>query len=213
MLYEVITLRAQEWIPSAPVHVMLYEAFGWEHPIYAHLPNVNGKDGKKLSKRHGSTSLVQFREGGYIPEGLINYVTLVGWSYDDKREFFTKEDFEQLFTLDKISKSPGIFDYKKLDWFNGQYLRKLEDSRLEELLIPVLERANVVSNPITDEERDIFIKAMPIFRERLTLTTDIVDCINFLFNDIKDYNLDELIPKKMEKADVFKVLEASYNFV
>ena len=73
--------------------------------------------------------------GGYIKEGLINYVTLVGWSYDDKREFFTKEEFEELFTLDKISKSPGIFDYKKLDWFNGQYLRKLEDSKLEELLV------------------------------------------------------------------------------
>ncbi|QEN05947.1 glutamate--tRNA ligase [Thiospirochaeta perfilievii] len=202
-------LRAQEWIPTGPVHVMLYEAFGWEPPKYAHLPNVNGKDGKKLSKRHGSTSIKQFIDGGYIPEGLINYVTLVGWSYDDKREFFTKEEFEQLFTLDKISKSPGIFDYKKLDWFNGQYLRKLEDSKLEELLIPILESSGVVSNPITQQERDIFIGAMPIFRERLVLTTDIVECINFLYNDIEEYDLDILIPKKMEKEDVAKVLETT----
>lgn len=202
-------LRAQEWIPSGPVHVMLYEAFGWEPPKYAHLPMVIGKDGKKLSKRHGATSVIQFREGGYIPEALINYVTMVGWAYDDKREFFTKEEFEELFTLDKINKSAGTFDYKKLDWFNGQYLRKLEDDKLGELLIPILEKASVVSTPITEDEKDIFFGAMPLFRERLVLTTDIVDCINFLYNDIKEYDLGILIPKKMEAADVARVLEAT----
>lgn len=202
-------LRAQEWIPSGPVHVMLYEAFGWEPPKYAHLPMVMGKDGKKLSKRHGSTSLIQFRDGGYIKEGLINYVTMVGWAFDDKREFFTKDEFEELFSLEKISKSPGVFDYKKLDWFNGQYLRKLPDNQLEELLIPILERDGVVSNPITAEEKAVFMGSMPIFRERLTLTTDISDCINFLFNDFESYNLDILVPKKMEKEDVATVLEAT----
>ncbi|MBN2618884.1 MAG: glutamate--tRNA ligase [Spirochaetales bacterium] len=206
-------LRAQEWIPSGPVHVMLYNAFGWEPPIYAHLPMVMGKDGKKLSKRHGATSLIQFREGGYIKEGLINYVTLVGWSFDDKREFFTKEEFEELFCLEKISKSPGIFDYKKLDWFNGQYLRKLDDSRLEELLIPILEKEGVVSNPISDSQKSIFLNAMPIFRERLTLTTDIVDCINFLFNDIETYDLEVLVPKKMEKIQVINILSHTISLL
>ena len=202
-------LRAQEWIPSGPVHIMLYEAFGWEPPKYAHLPMVMGKDGKKLSKRHGATSVIQFREGGYIPEGLINYVTLVGWSFDDKREFFTKEEFEKVFDIKKINKSAGTFDYKKLDWFNGQYLRKLSDEKLEKLLIPILEREGVVSNPITTDEKSVFSEAMPIFRERLTLTTDIVDSINFLYNDIKEYDMGILIPKKMEKEDVSRVLEAT----
>ncbi len=202
-------LRAQEWIPSGPVHVMLYEAFGWTPPQYAHLPMVIGKDGKKLSKRHGATSLIQFRDGGYIPEGLINYVTMVGWAFDDKREFFTKEEFEQLFSLEKINKSAGTFDYKKLDWFNGQYLRKLEDSKLGDLLIPILEKEGVVSNPITDSEKEIFFGAMPLFRERLVLTKDIVDCINFLYNDFSDYDMDILIPKKMEKSDVARVLNAT----
>ena len=202
-------LRAQEWIPSGPVHIMLYNAFGWTPPQYAHLPMVMGKDGKKLSKRHGATSVIQFREGGYIPEGLINYVTLVGWSFDDKREFFTKEEFEKLFDITKINKSAGTFDYKKLDWFNGQYLRKLSDQELEELLIPVLVKEGVVSNPITDKELAIYRKALPIFRERLTLTTDIVNLVNFLYNDIKEYDLGILIPKKMEKEDVSRVLEAT----
>ncbi len=106
-------LRAQEWIPSGAMHVLLYKAFGWEPPAYCHLPMVMGKDGQKLSKRHGSTSVVDFRNRGYLPEAIINYVTMVGWAYDDSREFFTKEELEKLFTLEKINKAPGVFDYKK----------------------------------------------------------------------------------------------------
>jgi glutamyl-tRNA synthetase len=90
-------MRAQEWIPSGPLHILLYEAFGWEPPMYCHLPMVMGKDGQKLSKRHGSTSVRDFKEKGYLPEALINYVSMVGWSYDGQREFFSKEDLEQVF--------------------------------------------------------------------------------------------------------------------
>lgn len=204
-------LRAQEWIPSGPLHVLLYEAFGWEPPKYCHLPMVMGKDGKKLSKRHGATSVIQFREGGYLPEAVLNYVTLVGWAFDGEREFFTKEELKELFTLDKISKSPGVFDYKKLDWFNGQYLREKSDEELREILIPILEKNGTVSASITDEELAVFNGALPIFKERLKLTTDITLLVNFLYNDIKEeeYNMDELIPKKMEKEDVARILSAT----
>jgi len=111
-------MRAQEWIPSGPLHIILYKAFGWEAPIYCHLPMVMGKDGQKLSKRHGSTSIKDFREKGYLAQALMNYVTLVGWSFDDKSEFFSKDELEKVFDITKIHKSPGVFDYKKLDWFN-----------------------------------------------------------------------------------------------
>ncbi|NBB90226.1 MAG: glutamate--tRNA ligase, partial [Spirochaetes bacterium] len=97
-------LRAQEWVPSGSLHVLLYKAFGWEPPTYCHLPMVMGKDGQKLSKRHGATSAVEFRKQGYLPEAIINYVTLLGWAYDDSREFFTTADLEQLFSLEKINK-------------------------------------------------------------------------------------------------------------
>ena len=93
-------MRAQEWIPSGPLHIILYEAFGWEPPAYCHLPMVMGKDGQKLSKRHGSTAVRDFREQGYLSEALLNYVSLVGWSYDGEREFFTREELEELFTLE-----------------------------------------------------------------------------------------------------------------
>ncbi|HOV64609.1 MAG TPA: glutamate--tRNA ligase, partial [Spirochaetia bacterium] len=87
-------MRAQEWIPSGPLHILLYQAFGWEPPKYCHLPMVMGNDGQKLSKRHGATSVREFRKAGYLPEAIINYISLIGWSYDETREFFSKEELE-----------------------------------------------------------------------------------------------------------------------
>jgi glutamyl-tRNA synthetase len=101
-------MRAQEWIPSGPLHILLYEAFGWEPPLYCHLPMVMGKDGQKLSKRHGATAVRDFRAKGYLPEALLNYVSMVGWSYDSEREFFSKADLCELFSLEKINKAPGV---------------------------------------------------------------------------------------------------------
>ncbi len=130
-------LRAQEWIPSCPLHVLIYQSFGWEPPEYCHLPMVMGSDGHKLSKRHGSTSLIEFRNAGYVPEAIINYVSLLGWSYDDSRQLFTKADLERLFTLDKLNKAPAVFDYKKLEWFNGVYIRERDREQLKKRVDPL----------------------------------------------------------------------------
>ncbi len=107
-------LRAQEWLPSVPIHLVLYDAFGWKPPAFCHLPLVLGKDGQKLSKRHGSTAVRDFRRQGYLPEAIVNYLALLGWSYDDRREFFTLDELERVFTLEKVNKAPAVFDYKKL---------------------------------------------------------------------------------------------------
>ncbi|MFW5776968.1 MAG: glutamate--tRNA ligase, partial [Spirochaetota bacterium] len=112
-------MRGPEWLPSTPLHVLLYEAFGWTPPRFCHLPLVVGEDGKKLSKRHGATRVLEFRERGYLPEALVNYLARVGWSYDDKQEIFSRDELERIFTLDKINKAPAVFDYKKLEWLNG----------------------------------------------------------------------------------------------
>ncbi len=116
-------MRAQEWLPSMPLHLLLYQAFGWEPPRFCHLPMVLGKDGQKLSKRHGATSVREFRRQGYLPDALVNYLALVGWSYDDAREIFSLADLERLFDATKLNKAAAVFDYQKLDWFNGTYLR------------------------------------------------------------------------------------------
>ena len=202
-------LRAQEWIPSGAMHILLYKAFGWEPPAYCHLPMVMGKDGQKLSKRHGSTSVIEFRKRGYLPEALINYVTMVGWAYDDSREFFTKDELEKLFSLEKISKSPGVFDYKKLEWFNGQYIRKKSESELIKEVIPYLKKDGIISDDVTDRELKVIQNMMSLMKERLHFISDISELSRFLFKDISEYTLADLIPKKMDYEGTIKALEGA----
>lgn len=200
-------LRAQEWIPTGPLHVLLYRAFGWEPPKYCHLPMVMGKDGQKLSKRHGSTSAREFRESGYLPEAIINYVTMVGWSYDDKTEFFTKEELEKVFSLDKINKAPGVFDYKKLDWFNGQYIRKLSPEDLASRLMPYLQKDGLCSDPATEQEKAILAGAVPLIRERLKKLSDVSEMIRFLFKGVSLEEKSILIPKNGTPETTAAVLQ------
>ncbi len=204
-------MRAQEWIPSGPLHVILYEAFGWEPPLYCHLPMVMGKDGQKLSKRHGSTSVKDFRAKGYLPEALMNYVSLVGWSYDGQREFFSKEDFEQLFTLEKINKAPGVFDYKKLDWFNGQYIRQKSDEELLTLLMPYMVNAGFVSASPSEEEKQKMLSLTAVAKERLKTLSDIVELSRFLFETPKYEDLSLFATKGVDLATATKGLEQAFE--
>lgn len=201
-------MRAQEWIPSGPLHVLLYEAFGWEVPTYCHLPMVMGSDGHKLSKRHGSTSVRDFRAKGYLPEALLNYVSLVGWSYDGEKEFFTREELEKCFSLEKINKAPGVFDYQKLDWFNAQYIRQKSDEELADLLMPYLKQAG----RLDDAGYDRLLAFVPGVRDRLTLLSDIVAMTDFLeAHGEPDPSI--LIPKKMDAASSLSSLKAVYELV
>jgi len=131
-------MRAQEWIPSTPLHVQMYRAFGWEHPEFCHLPMVNGSDGKKLSKRHGSTSLNEFRARGYLPQAIVNYVALLGCSYEEGKEFYTLEELAKNFKLEHLNKAPAVFDYKKLEFYNGNYIRQLSDEELYKWTLPFI---------------------------------------------------------------------------
>ncbi len=131
-------MRAQEWIPSTPLHVQMYRSFGWEHPEFCHLPMVNGSDGKKLSKRHGSTSLNEFRARGYLPEAIVNYVALLGCSYEEGKDMYTLEELSKNFKLEHLNKAPAVFDYKKLEWYNGQYIRMLSDEELYKRVLPFI---------------------------------------------------------------------------
>ncbi|MGD9926197.1 MAG: glutamate--tRNA ligase [Sphaerochaeta sp.] len=203
-------MRAQEWIPSGPLHIILYEAFGWEPPLYCHLPMVMGKDGQKLSKRHGATAVREFREKGYLPEALMNYVSMVGWSYDGQREFFSKEELEQLFTLEKINKAPGIFDYKKLDWFNGQYIRQKGDEELLELLLPYMEKAGFVTLPLQEHEKRDMLALTAVSKERLKVLSDIVDLSRFLFETPSYEDVSLFTAKKVDLATATIALERAY---
>lgn len=201
-------MRAQEWIPSAPLHVLIYRALGWEPPEFCHLPMVMGEDGQKLSKRHGATSLLEFRSAGYLPQAIINYVARLGWSYDDKREVFSREELEELFTLEKINKAPAVFDYKKLEWMNGLYIRELSPDELYAAILPFLTRTGLVGEPPSAEEEQTIRGALPLIQERLKYLADAPHMLGFLLGKPEEYAPEDLIPKKETAETTLAILRA-----
>ncbi|MGB9631877.1 MAG: glutamate--tRNA ligase, partial [Chloroflexaceae bacterium] len=147
-------LRAEEWVPSTPYHVLLYQAFGWEPPVFAHLPVILRQDGKgKLSKRKDDVATNRFWERGYLPEAMMNYLALQGWSYDDKTEIMSREELIERFTIDRVQASPARWNPEKLRDMNGIYIRKLAPEDLAERLLPFLAAAGLIGDPPSEAER------------------------------------------------------------
>jgi glutamyl-tRNA synthetase len=196
------TMRGQEWLPSAPIHKILFDAFGWETPLMCHLPMVMGQDGKKLSKRLGSTSIRDFRKQGYLADALLNCIALVGWSYDDSRELFTMKELEELFDIGKLSKSPGVFDYQKLEWFNGQYIRAKSRAELADLMAPFMKDAGL---PVDDHA--LLEGVAGLVQERIKTLAEAPPMVRYLFEEPAAPKPEDLLPKKADAAAVVKALE------
>ncbi|MGE5263957.1 MAG: glutamate--tRNA ligase, partial [Acidobacteriota bacterium] len=196
-------MRGDDWIPSFPKHVILYHAFGWEVPPHGHLPNVLGPDKKKLSKRHGATSVIQFRDDGYLGEALVNFLARLGWSLDDKSEIFSREQLVAAFTLDKIEHAPAIFDHAKLDWMNGYYIRQLPDEELAKRLLPFLTRSGLVVD-LAKVRRII-----PLFKERIKRLSEIVTLADFLFVEELEYDPRLLVGQKMDRTSALSALRGA----
>jgi glutamyl-tRNA synthetase len=145
--------RAEEWLPSTPRHLLTFKALGFEPPIYAHLPVVVGKDRKKLSKRHGDTSVHDYIAKGYLPDAMLNFLGLIGWSLDDHTSIISREEFVKHFDLDRVVRSPGMFDHDKLDWFNQQYILAMPPGQFAELGVEWLEKGLTahVPRPLDEE--------------------------------------------------------------
>jgi len=207
-------LRAQEWLASTPLHVIMYKAFGWTPPEFCHLPMVMGQDGKKLSKRHGATSIDEFRRQGYLPDALINYVALLGASYEEGKDIYTLEELAQRFSIDKLNKAPAVFDYKKLEWYNGQYIRMMSDEKLASLCLPFAIDAGLFEKEgekrggrePTDEQRNIFISSMTLVKERLVFLSEVPEKIAYLFKEPEVPAVEEFIPKKCDLAKTIELL-------
>lgn len=137
-------LRADEWIPSTPKHILLYEALGWEPPRIGHIPLLVNTEGKKLSKRDGDVSVEDYLDKGFLPEAMVNYLALLGWNPGTDEEFFTLKELEERFDLSRVNDSPGVFDVEKLKWMNGKYIRAKEIAELVALVKPYLQKADIV---------------------------------------------------------------------
>jgi len=203
-------IRGDEWISSTPRHILIYDAFGWKPPSFAHVPVILSQSGGKLSKRHGATTVREFRDKGYLKEAIINFIALLGWSYDDKTDLFNMNELIEYFTLERINKSPAVFSYEKLDWYNGVYLRNKSPDELFSLIIPFLLRSGLLSEEKIKEYRPYIISIIPLIKERIKHLSDAPEQMWFFFDetfDIREKKL--LIPKKLGKEDARVILETS----
>src|SRR5438132_5412644 len=190
-------MRGEEWIASIPKHLLIYGAFGWEVPPMAHFPDVLGPDGKKLSKRHGSTAVSQFRDDGYLPEALINYLALIGWSPGTEEEIFSMDDLIRLWKIEQVQRAGGKWNKERLDFFNGVWIRRLFVDELVRRLRPFIP---------AEWDEGILRKVTPLIQERMKTLKDAKDQIAFLFTDELRYDPAQLIPKKYDGRTTIEAL-------
>ena len=203
-------LRGEEWLPSVPRHLQLYNALGWQPPLFAHLPIILAPDRSKLSKRHGATSLLEYRELGYLPHTMVNFLTLLGWSLDDKTELFSTESLIETFSIERVSKSGAIFNNDKLDWMNGHYIREMSADELADALLDFWQafRPPEIS---TLPPRDLVLKIVPLVQERLKTLKDAAPLVAFLFREHIEYETEELIQRRMDAESTRRCLEAAHD--
>ncbi len=183
-------LRGEEWISSSPKHVLLYEFFGWEQPLFFHTALLRNPDKSKLSKRHGHTSVKWYQEQGYLPEAILNYLGLMGWTNPDGKEIFSLGEFIKVFEMKDLRSVGPIFDLKKLDWMNGEYIRQMSDEKLY----------NRITNFIGEEyDKQLVKRTVPLIKERIKKLSDYIPLTEFLFKRPESYEV-ELSDKK----DIFK---------
>lgn len=211
-----LVLRAEEWLPSTPKHILLFQALDWEPPQYAHLSAILNKDTKKkLSKRDGDVSVEDFKSKGYLPEAVVNFIALLGWNPKTEKEIFTLSELEEEFDVAKLNKSGAIFDIEKLDWMNGNYIRKKDVKDLAELCRGYIETyiASLAKKPNKSlQSAEYFQKIVTVEQERLKKLSDITDNIDFYF--FSPQCPKELLKwKKMDEPAVQNSLEKAHKIL
>jgi len=183
-------IRGEDHLSNTPKQLLVYSALGMDPPVFAHLPMILGSDGQKLSKRHGSVSIESYREEGFLPGAIVNYIALLGWAYDEKSTIFSTEELIEKFSLENINKKGTKFDYKKLLWMNGNYIRKIDDVRLKEMLIgrihnymDLLEPSVPLKNS-PDMEKTVE-KIIPLIKERIGTINESLEWVIPFFTEIK----------------------------
>ncbi|MDP3063167.1 MAG: glutamate--tRNA ligase, partial [Chloroflexota bacterium] len=201
-------LRAEEWLPSAPRHLLLYGTLGYQPPRFGHLPMILGKDRSKLSKRHGATSILEYRNQGFLPEAVVNFLALLGWSLDDHTEIIARETLAQSFSLERITKAGAIFDLDKLLWMNGVYVRQTPPAELARRMLPFLERDLPAGAPRAMDEAYL-AAIVPLVQERMRLLGEAAELTAFFFQERLEYDAALLVQKGMDAAGARRAMEVS----
>lgn len=199
-------IRAEEHLSNTPKQILTYEALGYEIPKFAHLSMILAPDRSKLSKRHGATSVEEFREEGYLAEALVNYLTLLGWSPGENKEVFPVEETFEKFSIKKVVKTAAVYDTKKLSWMNGQYLTKSDLDDVTKKTIPYLIEEDLINSEDVEKDYDYIKRVVNIVREKVKLLPEIVDAGSYFFKDIDEYE-EKGVKKRFKKEGVVELLE------
>ena len=205
-------LRAEEWLPSTPKHLMLYEALNWFPPLFGHMPMILGPDRSKLSKRHGATSVLEYKEMGYLSPTMTNFMALLGWSLDDHTEILSQNVLVKEFSLDRVVKSAAIFNIEKLDWMNGLYIRSMSLTdltvRFEDYWKEFPQQALGIPK---DLSHDYLTKIVALIQDRLKLLSEAQELIEFFFQDDTSLEMMELIQRGMDPEVTALALNITLN--
>ena len=203
-------IRGEEWLSSTPRHLLLYQALGYQPPLFAHLPLILGPDRSKLSKRHGAASVKEYADQGYLPDALFNFLALTGWSLDDKTEIMSREDIINNFSLERISPTAAIFNIEKLNWMNGMYMRKLTPEQFYEVSQSFLMTDKAAAQAVIQNENYVR-SVLPLVQERARTLVEVPELTSFFFVDKLEYDASLLIEKNMTHEDALKALEVGYK--
>ena len=179
-----LIVRGEEWLSSLPRHIQIHQAFDWDIPDFAHIPTILAPDKTKLSKRHGATSVLEFKKEGYLPEAMINFLCLLGWSIDGEQELISIDDLIQKFNITELSPSGSVFDKNKLNWMNGQYIKRKTPSQLAKILYDFWVEFPPESFDFTPSQKDLEI-IVPLISERLKTLREAEEWVAFLYKNQK----------------------------
>jgi glutamyl-tRNA synthetase len=178
-------IRGDDHLSNTPRQILVFEALGHEVPVFAHLPMIWGPDGKRLSKRHGATSVEAYRDEGFLPEAVLNYLALLGWSLDGATTMIPAKTLAASFSLDRVSSNPAILDIDKLEWMNGVYMREMGAPAFVGRMVPWLVEAGLATQEELDARKDWLLKLAPLVSERVRRLDEIVPMVRFLFQDVE----------------------------
>lgn len=206
-------IRGEEWLPSTPKHIVLYEMLGWEIPKYAHLPNILNSEKKKLSKRHGDVSVADFRKKGYLPEALVNFLALVGWSPEGDQEIMSMEEMIEKFSFDRVSKSGGVFDVQKLNWMNNHYIKEADLARLTDMAVPYAVEAGYLTEDAVEGHKEWLGRIVDLSREYLEYMAQIPKHVELFIGEevkLEDDEAKEMVEMEHVPA-MLEVLKAQLD--
>ena len=197
-------IRGEDHLSNTPKQILVYESLGLKVPAFAHIPLIHGPDGSKMSKRHGSVTVREYRNEGFLPDAFVNYLARLGWNDDTDREIYSLSDLEQLFSLEQVSSSPACFDREKLLWFNGKYIRELSDEELFELGLPFI-RNFVQPGDLNESTREWLLGLLALYKDRVEVLSGLEGALEPYFVDPKSYQ-DDALREANVTGDAFRAL-------